>query len=219
MKLNIRKSIALLLTSAAIATGSIALTTNKAEAYTQNQEDYLYGVASALRAIGLNWDATVLLSDSDMQQTALNTGYTACDTMDLGATPEDMFRYSINNGATSQVSGHVLAMATSAALTLCPEHSWKVTGETQEATYYAPSGSQASSCVSTLRSDTNIRSGPSATSSVIGNESTLLNSAIEIHSTEQGRDGSYWSWIGFNGSDGRTAGWVRSDFINRATCD
>lgn len=59
-----------------------------------------------------------------------------------------------------------------------------------------------------LRPDTNIRSGPRSTSNVIGNQATLRNQTVELHSTER-VNGSLWSWITADGS----GGWVSSELI------
>lgn len=224
MKFNIRKSIAILLASASIATGSIAFTTDKAQAYTDAEAQFIVTVTNQLDNAGQG-DVARRLGNNFY----LNVGYNGCDRLNEGESLESLLSRIASTDPDPAVrynTDYSLATAVfSGILYLCPQHTYQfnrvVNGDTQSTTrqYYSPSGPQTSSCVSTLRPDTNIRSGPSATSSVIGNESTLLNDAIEIHSTEQGRDGSYWSWAGFNGSDGRTAGWVRSDFINRATCD
>jgi hypothetical protein len=104
------------------------------------------------------------------------------------------------------------AVTVSAATHLCPEFSYLANRAIQQPDYYSPN----QSCTYRLRPDTNIRSGPSTTSNVIGNESTMLSRTIQVHSSETGRDGNQWSWIGYQGSDGRTAGWVRSDFV---VCD
>lgn len=224
MKLNIRKSIALLLSTAAIATGSIAATADKAQAYTDAEAQFIVNVTTQLSNAGQSEIVRRLGHDF-----YLNAAYNGCDRLNEGESLESLLSRIASTNYDPIVrynTDYALATAVfSGILHLCPQHTDQfnrlVNGTSQPASsqYYAPSGNQTRSCVPTLRPDTNIRSGPSTTSSVIANESTLLNDAIEIHSTEEGRDGYYWSWIGFQGSDGRTAGWVQSDLINRNFCD
>lgn len=224
MQFNIRKSIAFLLSTAALSVGSIGFNASEAKAYTDAEAQFIVNVTTLLNNAGQSEIVRRLGQDF-----YLNAGYTGCARLNEGESLESLLARIASTDPDPSVrykTDYALATAVfSGIFHLCPQHTYqfnRLTNNNPQPTtrqYYTPSGSQTTSCVSTLRPDTNIRSGPSATSSVIGNESTLLNSAIEVYSTEQGRDGNYWSWVGFQGGDGRTAGWVRSDFINRATCD
>lgn len=187
----------------------------KAQYASRTEANYIFAVADGLRALGYYDAAYDVTTNATSQTHFLRMGYGSCLAMERGETPEETYRYALADGASQVSANRALVWSAAAALTLCPEHSWMVqtnNTEDQTSTYYSPERTyRQSTC--TLRPDTNIRSGPSTTSSVIANESTLLSDAIEIHSSEIGRDGASWSWIGFQGGNGRTAGWVKSEFI------
>ncbi|WP_416667980.1 DUF732 domain-containing protein [Egbenema bharatensis] len=195
------------------ATAALTLTATPVQAqYNRAETDFLSTLASELNAGGLHRDARLVFNSLTYQRDAIDIGYFVCNRFRYGETPSSLMNQLRNRdyGIDLPIVAH--AVTVSAATHLCPEFSYLASQSMRQPDYYSPD----QSCTYRLRPDTNIRSGPSTTSNVIGNESTMLSRTIQLHSSETGRDGNQWSWIGYQGSDGRTAGWVRSDFV---VCD
>lgn len=192
---------------------ALTFTTTPVQAqYNRTETDFLSTLVSELNAGGWYGDAQQIFNSRSYQRSAIRVGYLACNEFRYGETPFSFANQVRVRDLGIDVSTVILYVSLSAATHLCPEFSYLTSQPTQQPDYYSPD----QSCTYRLRPATNIRSGPSTTSNVIGNESTMLNRTIQVHSSETGRDGNQWSWIGYQGSDGRTAGWVRSDFV---VCD